>query len=572
MPNESAKLKLPYIQYAQAQKHVTHNEALRVLDILVQTCVKSKDVNTPPSQPSNGDTYVILGSGTNEWAGHEGKLAVWDENTWVFYTPNEGWTVWVGDLNALWSYDGESWVETTATKSWQNQPLLGLNTTADTLNRFSVSSPATLLNHEGGDHQLKINKASSDDTASLLFQNSWTGHTEMGLIGNSDFSIKTSDGNSWFTSLKCASIDGQVSFPAGLNGRIEVFGTGNSVFLGDGAGEHDDLSDNRNIFIGLNAGNANTSGYSNCITGSDALRSNTTGFCNNALGDKALYSNSTGYNNSASGYAALYSNTTGYNNSASGYAALYHNTTGFNNCALGYAALYANMTGSNNFALGSEALRFNTTGYSNCALGTNALRSNTTGFYNSAIVRDALRYTTTGTNNVSYNNCVGLGYNTRVSASNQVQLGNSSSTVYAHGSIQDRSDARDKADVRDTVLGLDFITRLRPVDFRWDMRDDYFDEIEEIDRKTGETVLKRVQITKDGSRKRKRFHHGLIAQEVAAVIQEMGIDFGGYQNHNYAGDGEDVLSLGYVELITPLIRAVQELAMEINTLKKSRPT
>lgn len=482
MSTTSAKLTLPYMQAAQAQKHVTHNEALRVLDALVQTGVISKDVNSPPSLPADGDAYVIAAGGTGDWAGQDGNLAVWDDNAWLFYTPNEGWTVWVNDLDTLWSFDGTGWAETAPAESWQNQPMLGINTTADATNRLSVSAPATLLSNEGAGHQLKINKAASGDTASLVFQSNWAGHAEMGLAGETDFSIKTSDGTSWFTALKCASTDGRVSFPSGVSGRIEVFGTGNSVFIGEDAGSNDDLSDNNNVFVGAYAGQENTAGY---------------------------------YGNAVGTYALRY------------------NTMGASNCAFGFAALYNNTTGSNNTAIGGSSLR----------------------------------WTTTGADNIGYSNCAGLGIDTRVSGSNQVQLGNSSTTTYAYGAVQDRSDARDKTDVRDTVLGLDFITRLRPVDFRWDMRDDYFDEVEETDPETGEVVTKLVKVKKDGSRKRGRFHHGVIAQEVAAVLEEAGLDFGGYQDHNYSGSGEDVLSIGYTEFIGPLIRAVQELAAEVAALK-----
>ncbi|RME17532.1 MAG: hypothetical protein D6801_03250, partial [Alphaproteobacteria bacterium] len=62
---------------------------------------------------------------------------------------------------------------------------------------------------------------------------------------------------------------------------------------------------------------------------------------------------------------------------------------------------------------------------------------------------------------------------------------------------------------------------------------------------------------------------GLIAQEVAQVLAETGLDFGGFQDHNYSGNGEDVLTIGYTELIAPLIRAVQELAEEVAALKAS---
>ena len=107
---------------------------------------------------------------------------------------------------------------------------------------------------------------------------------------------------------------------------------------------------------------------------------------------------------------------------------------------------------------------------------------------------------------------------------------------------------------------------MRPVDFRWDMRDDYFNK-EEVTLKDGTVETKMVPVTKDGSRSRDRFHHGLIAQEVKAAADAQGIDFAGYQDHSVNG-GLDVLSIGYTEMIAPLIKAVQELSAENAELKK----
>jgi hypothetical protein len=150
--------------------------------------------------------------------------------------------------------------------------------------------------------------------------------------------------------------------------------------------------------------------------------------------------------------------------------------------------------------------------------------------------------------------------------------------------VQDRSDIRDKADVRDTQLGLNFINALRPVDYKWDMRDDYKPPMPEFttdpEDPEYETALAEYEIaiaawleacdlsniTHDGSKKRTRFHHGLIAQEVKAVLDAQGIDFGGYQDHKVKG-GQDVLSIGYGELIAPLIKAIQELTARVQELE-----
>ncbi|HHL22178.1 MAG TPA: DUF2793 domain-containing protein [Aliiroseovarius sp.] len=565
--SDTPNLALPLIESAQAQKHVTHNEALRTLDTLVQLAVVSKDQTTPPGAPVDGESHIVPTGATGAWAGQAGKLAVWQDTAWIFHAPKEGWTAWVADIDRQWSFDGTAWVQTTPPPDFQNIPMLGINTTADATNRLSVASPATLLNNEGAGHQLKINKNATADTASLLFQSGWTGHAEMGLAGADDFTVKTSDGTSWFAALKCNAADGRVSFPAGLTGRVEVFDTGNSVFIGEGAGASDDLSDNENVFIGYLAGSATTTGYGNVAIGANAMRQATTARLNMTMGGSAAESLTTGsYNMLIGGYAG-YSLTTGNNNVYIGYAAGEAAVIGDNNTGMGRNSLRNTSTGYRNSAYGRDSLYSNTTGHDNAGFGVNAIYANTTGTYNTAVGVNALFHTTSGGDNTSFTNCTGLGYDTRVSGSNQVQLGNSSTTTYAYGAVQDRSDMRDKADIRDTMLGLDFITRLRPVDFRWDMRDDYFDEVEEVDPETGEVTTRLVPVEKDGSRKRGRFHHGLIAQEVAAVIKETGVDFGGYQDHNFAGDGEDVLSIGYSELIAPLIRAVQEMAAEIADLK-----
>jgi hypothetical protein len=152
-----------------------------------------------------------------------------------------------------------------------------------------------------------------------------------------------------------------------------------------------------------------------------------------------------------------------------------------------------------------------------------------------------------------------------------VQLGDSSTTTYAYGAVQNRSDIRDKADVRDTQLGLGFINALRPVDYKLDMRDDYKPPMpEDLTDKEAMAAWAEAcnlsNITHDGSKKRNRFHHGLIAQEVKAVLDAQGIDFGGYQDHKVK-DGQDVLTIGYDELIAPLIKAIQELTARVQALE-----
>jgi hypothetical protein len=264
---------------------------------------------------------------------------------------------------------------------------------------------------------------------------------------------------------------------------------------------------------------------------------------------------------------------------AIGSGALAYLVSGNANTAIGNGAMLGlngtTRSNSNNTAVGDASQLKIDTGSGNSSLGAFSLINNTTGSQNTALGNGAL------VDNVDHNNTTGLGYNAVVTGSNQVQLGNSTTTVYAYGSIQDRSDARDKTDIRDTALGLDFITALRPVDFRWDMREDYRtpapvappidatpEQISLHEQAMAEWLQnnKLANIAHDGTHRRHRYHHGLIAQEVREVLEERGIDFGGFQDHSLRG-GDDVLSIGYLELIAPLIKAVKELSAKVAALE-----
>ena len=86
-----------------------------------------------------------------------------------------------------------------------------MNATADETNRLTVAADAVLVIHAGGDHRIKVNKAASSDTATLLFQSGWSGRAKMGLAGNDDFSLKVSpDGAAWQTALRIDRATGRI--------------------------------------------------------------------------------------------------------------------------------------------------------------------------------------------------------------------------------------------------------------------------------------------------------------------------------------------------------------------------
>lgn len=197
MSDTTPNLALPYILAAQSQKHVTHNEAIRMADALVQIAVLDRNASTPPTTPANGDRYIVAAAPTGAWAGQANAIAAWQDGAWAFFAPRAGWLAWIVDESALAVWTGSAWVPAIGSLD-----MLGINATADANNRLAVSSPATLLNHAGAGHQLKINKAAAGDTASLLFQTGFSGRAEIGTTGDDKLHVKVSaNGASWREAL-----------------------------------------------------------------------------------------------------------------------------------------------------------------------------------------------------------------------------------------------------------------------------------------------------------------------------------------------------------------------------------
>lgn len=236
MSDTSPRLALPFIQAAQAQKHVTHNEAIRILDAVVQLTIQSFDAETPPSGPADGDVYALGAAPTGAWAGQAGNLAVWLDAGWTFVVPQEGWLAIEALTASISVYSAGNWGNPNISVDLENLSGVGINTSSDATNRLAVSADATLLSHSGTNHQVKVNKASATDTATLLFQSNWSGRAEMGLAGNDDFSVKVSaDGSSWDEVLRVGpgeevltteNMVGTVSASSGLGAAVVETGTG----------------------------------------------------------------------------------------------------------------------------------------------------------------------------------------------------------------------------------------------------------------------------------------------------------------------------------------------------------
>ncbi len=195
---------------SQAQKHVTHNEAIELLDALVQMVVTDLDLPTPPETPFEGQIVSVGEPAAEDFSGHEGQLACFYGGGWVFVSPREGYRAWVTSREGLFVHRGGTWVRYAGTDPDEPVTGVGINASWTEGNRLSVSSEGTLLSHEGGGHQVYVNKAAEAETASLVFQTAHSGRAEMGLAGNDDFAVKVSpDGSSWVTALSVEAATGR---------------------------------------------------------------------------------------------------------------------------------------------------------------------------------------------------------------------------------------------------------------------------------------------------------------------------------------------------------------------------
>ncbi|MFN3280406.1 MAG: DUF2793 domain-containing protein [Tabrizicola sp.] len=216
MPDDTTILSLPLILPAQAQKHVTHNEALVKLDLIVQLAVLNRTLTAPPPLPSIGDRHIVAAGATGPWIGQSGRIALFTEAGWQFTQPLPGWQAYVMAESQMAFFNGLTWVALSDGPFTVGQ--LGVSATPDATNRLAVSAPATLLNHAGSGHQLKLNKAVASDTASLLFQTGFGGRAEMGTVGTDDFSVKVSaDGTGWSVALVADAATGEVTLPQPLH-------------------------------------------------------------------------------------------------------------------------------------------------------------------------------------------------------------------------------------------------------------------------------------------------------------------------------------------------------------------
>jgi hypothetical protein len=221
-------LGLPYIAAGQAQKHVTHNDALDLADALINLTVLSRVVTSPPATPVNGARYLLPATPTGAFAGQGGNIAVYQNAGWRYITPKIGWRTYIIDEQIIVAFNGTVW---NALQSASISPLArlenmigyGIGTTFDTANPLSAKLNSALFTAQPtsgggtGDLRLTLNKSTALNTVSQLYQTNFSGRAETGLTGDDRYHIKVSpDGSTWKEAINIDPVSGQVGLTQGV--------------------------------------------------------------------------------------------------------------------------------------------------------------------------------------------------------------------------------------------------------------------------------------------------------------------------------------------------------------------
>ena len=325
------------------------------------------------------------------------------------------------------------------------------------------------------------------------------------------------------------------------NGRLEIYNTGLSVFIGEDAGRMDDRTGNANVFIGYESGKLSVDGSYNSYYGTGAGE-RASGSANCYFGYKSGWSNTGNYNSFFGVQSGTYDSLGSFNVFIGNQSGL--RNQGSRNTFVGTYSGNKNTSAENNTFYGYDSGPDNLNGDRNTFIGTQSGFGNMDGSTLTAIGYMA------GFDSGSVMNSISLGSFARCSDSNQITIGDINiEEIRGAVAMSTYSDGRFKKNIAEDVPGVEFILKLRPVTYNWDM-----------------SLLNNWQGNEMGTSNREnKQYSGFIAQEVEEAAKKVGYKFSAI----HKPDGEEGLyTLTYSEFVVPLVKAVQEQQEMIEDLEE----
>ena len=357
-----------------------------------------------------------------------------------------------------------------------------------------------ILNSVGGDWFITGNTGTNANTNFI------------GTTDNQAFSFRT---------------DNRLNHTLETNGTLSVFRP-NSVHIGENVGSSG--NGNVNVFIGSNTAINNGGGDRSTAVGANTYTSNTNGANNNVIGARAMESNTGRDHSIAIGYKSL------------------ENANADRNVAVGNYASRSLVNGARNFSLGVFALNTNVSGNDNTSVGYNSMFSFTSEDFSTAVGANAYF-------NGSYRNANAIGYNTAVDADNILHLGNTS-IVQISGQVNftTYSDKRIKTNIKEDVVGTEFITQLRPVTYNFDIdKQNEYLKVKESPIYPSKYDIENIEFS------------GFIAQEIEAAAIKSHYNFNGLSKPE---KDQALYMVTYSQFVVPLVKTIKEQQERLKEIKK----
>ncbi|MEA3037715.1 MAG: hypothetical protein QOE79_228 [Sphingomonadales bacterium] len=146
MADATARFALPFLIPGQAQKELFHNEALAVLDSVLQAAVEGPPQAAPPASPAEGQCWIVAAAATDAWSGKGGCLAAWTSGGWRFVAPAAGMSVWNKADGLTLRYDGVGWSDGELTAS--RLKVDGVQVVGERLAAIASPSGGTIIDAE----------------------------------------------------------------------------------------------------------------------------------------------------------------------------------------------------------------------------------------------------------------------------------------------------------------------------------------------------------------------------------------------------------------------------------------
>lgn len=204
---------------SQAQKHVTHNEAIQTLDIVTQLAVLAIYKSAPDALPERGACYILSSDPSGDWAGYPNQIATYENPGWIFITPQAGWTAYDLQTQRHYIFDGTNWAAQTTTQLGNIEHFAlgtGISDDAPFTAKLNTALWQAVSAEDGGTGSFVhiSDKSSERDDLGQILQSGGQTRAVIGLFGSDDFRISVSpDSENFYDAMRVSRHTGAIEQP-----------------------------------------------------------------------------------------------------------------------------------------------------------------------------------------------------------------------------------------------------------------------------------------------------------------------------------------------------------------------